>query len=194
VILQHLGSLEDDLLEFQQLRSMTIRCRLCPVRWFYVTSLRKLTFWSLQTAESQCKGLKVNVSVTDSIAYCEKNAVEYLDPKTRLISLIPLKMVLCSPRDGVPLKSKKNSCRFSSLAVRIICVYSRPLLEICTLSFTLEMCTAREFADNFYDLVIWQAWPDGAVACTRSHGGPGQRSFGMHSSARWAGPGGGGLR
>ncbi len=45
-----------------------------------------------------------------------------------------------------------------------------------------------------YDLVLWQAWPDGAVACIPLHVGPGQQSFGMHSSARWAGPGGGGLR
>ncbi len=77
-------------------------------------SLRKLTFWSLQIAESQCKGLKVNVSVTDSIAYCGKSAVEYLDPKTRLISLIPMKMVLPFPRDGVPLKFNEENCRVFS--------------------------------------------------------------------------------
>jgi hypothetical protein len=47
---------------------------------------------------------KVDVSVTESTATVKKRCSITFIEQSQLISLKPLKMVLCSSRDGVPLK------------------------------------------------------------------------------------------
>jgi hypothetical protein len=64
---------------------------------------------------------KVNVNITESIAAAENSAVASLCPdKAILLIFKPLKMVLCSSCDGVPLKFKKKNGRASSLPALII--------------------------------------------------------------------------
>jgi hypothetical protein len=100
--------------ELHKFRNMTISCRPCSVRWPYAAKFENIDFPELTDCGK-------SILMSQSIADCSNSDVEALCPdKAILLIFKPLKIVLCSSCNGVPLKFKKKNGRASSLQARII--------------------------------------------------------------------------